>query len=287
MGIDPKRATQAAGPNGFSADRQPWTVLFIGAHGRVIPFKRLKALVALGAAAFALCLAAVAVLAVVNHSLHRRTQELQQSLAASGRTIGELRHERDLLTAHVVLVETRMRETLAGVAPRPAEQRKDPRPPSAAEPLPGGEGAAGRSAESELGIPAVQPPLGMSDELSVEGFELKLSPKRNTLALRYKIVNASHGQRALTGTVVVVLKAEGVEPEQWLALPDVGLVRGRPVSTQKGYSFNIRHSKVFEHSAALAGDIPDYTHAVLYVFSKQGELLAAQERPIALKAGSP
>lgn len=262
-------------------------MLFIGDHGRVIPFKRIKTLAGLAVAAFALALAAVAVLAVVNHSLHRRTQELQQSLAASGRTIGELRHERDLLTAQVVLVETKMRETLAGVGPRPAERRVEPPSAAKAEPFAGDQGKAEPNAEADRGIPTVQPPLGRSEGLSVEGFQLKGSAQGNTLDLRYKIVNASQGQKALVGHVVVVLKAEGLEPEQWLTLPDVGLVRGRPASIQKGYSFNIRHSKVFEHSVALARDIPDYTHAVLYVFSKQGELMAAQESPIALKRSSP
>jgi hypothetical protein len=287
MGMDPERSTQTAGSRVLPGDRPPWTVLFIGDHGRVIPFKRVKTLVGLAVAAFAMALAAVAVLTVVNHSLYRRTQELQQSLAASGRTIGELRHERDRLTAQVVLVETKMKETLAGVVPRSAERRADPSSPAKAEPLAGDEGRMGPNAETDRQMPTAQPPVGMSEGLSVEGFQLKGAAKNNTLDLRYKIVNTSQGQKALAGNVVVVLKAEGLEPEQWLTLPDVGLVRGRPANPQKGYSFNIRHSKVFEHSVALAGQIPEYTQAVLYVFSKQGELMAAQEGPVALKRASP
>lgn len=287
MGIDSERSKPAAGPRVLPGDRQPWTVLFIGDHGRVIPFRRIKTLLILAAAAFGMALAAVAVLAVVNHTLHRRVQELQQSLATSGRTISELRHERDLLTAQVVLVETRMREALEGWVPRPAERREGPTPPAKADPLFDAEAKTGPNAGAEKGTPAAQPPVGMSEGLTVEGFQLKSSANSNTLGLRYKIVNASQGQKALAGNVVVVLKGEGLEPEQWLVLPDVGLVRGRPANTRKGYSFNIRHSKVFEHSVALDRDIPDYTQAVLYVFSKQGELMTAQEVPVVLKRPSP
>ncbi len=268
-------------------DRPPWTVLFIGEHGRVIPFKRIKTLVGVAIAAFTMALAAVAVLAVVNHSLHRRTQELQQSLAASGRTIGELRHERDLLTAQVVLVETKMKETLAGVVPRPAERGEPGPSPAKDGTLPGDEGNPGLNPAADRLMPAVQPPVGMSEGLSVEGFQLQRRAQSNTLELTYKITNASHGQKALAGNVVVVLKGEGIEPEQWVALPDVGLVRGRPATPQKGYSFNIRHAKVFEHTAALSREPLDYTHAVLYVFSKQGELLTAQEYPVRLARVSP
>lgn len=287
MGNHTERLHQASGSRDRPGDRQPWTVLFIGGHGRVIPFKRIKTLMALSTAAFALALAAVVVLAVVNHTLHRRTRELQQSLAASGQTIGELRQERDLLTAQVVLVETKMRETLAGISPRPTERRAESPSTAKVETLAGDENSAGPNAEAERWTPTLQPPLGMSEGLAVEGFQLQGSAKSNFLNLRYKIINRSQGQKALAGNVVVVLKSEGLEPEQWLALPDVGLARGRPVNTQKGFSFNIRHAKVFEHSVALAGEIPAYTQAVLYVFSRQGELMAAQQIPIALKAGLP
>lgn len=287
MGLDPERSTHSAGPRGLPGDRQPWTVLFIGDHGRVVPFKRVKTIVGLVVAALGAALAAVVVLAVVNHTLHRRTQELQQSLVASGRTISELRHERDLLTAHVVLVETKMRETLAGVAPAAAERRPDSASPETAGTRSGDDGHAGLKAEAERGGPVVQPPVGTSEGLSIEGVEIKRSAKSGALELSYKIVNTGQGQKALAGHVVVVLKGEGFEPEQWLALPDVGLVRGRPVNTRKGYSFNIRHSKVFVHSVAVSDDIPDYTQAVLYVFSKQGELMAAREVPVALKRSSP
>ncbi len=285
--MDLKRSTQGSKPHVLPGDRQPWTVLFIGDHGRVVPFKRVKTLVGLVLAALGMALAAVVVLAVVNHTLHQRTQELQQSLAASGRTISELRHERDLLTAQVVLVETKMKETLAGVAPRAAGRRLAPSLPEAAESRFGDESKTGLTAEADRGVPAVQPPVGVNEGLSIEEFQLKRSAKTNTLELTYKIVNMSHGQKALAGNVVVVLKGEGFEPEQWLALPDVGLVRGRPVNTRKGYSFNIRHSKVFAHSVALSADIPEYTQAVLYVFSKKGELITAQESSVALKSASP
>ena len=67
-----------------SEDGRRWTVLFIGDHGKVIAFKRVRILLALAGAAFLLSLAAVCVLVVVNHTLHRRNTELQQGLEASG-----------------------------------------------------------------------------------------------------------------------------------------------------------------------------------------------------------
>ncbi len=284
-------ATSVPEPPLEPKEPRPWTVLFIGDHGRVIPFTRIKALAILAAAAFGMSLAAVAVLAVVNLSLHRRTVELQQSLAASGRTLSELRHERDLLTAQVVLVETRMREIAAGFSPmRPGEAAVAGEPDAAGKSpasAVAGEAVMVLTAEADRALPAVQPPVGMAEGISIESFQLLGQAEKKRLDLTYKLLNASLGQKPQAGNVVVVLKAEELPPEQWLTFPDVGLVRGRPASPQRGYSFNIRHSKLFEHSVPFPKEIRPFTHAVVYVFSKKGELLTAREYPVLLNRGSP
>ena len=85
-----------------AADRR-WTVLFIGDHGKVIAFKRIRTLAVLTIAALVTALATVIVLVSVNQGLHGRTRDLQKRLESSQQEIQTLRQERDLLTAHVVL----------------------------------------------------------------------------------------------------------------------------------------------------------------------------------------
>ena len=67
-----------------------WTVLFIGDHGKVIAFKRIKTVIALTLAVLVVALAAVAVLLVVNQGLHGRGRDLQQRLEESRRQIESL-----------------------------------------------------------------------------------------------------------------------------------------------------------------------------------------------------
>lgn len=272
-------------------ERRPWTVLFIGDHGRVISFTRTKSLAWLAAAAFGMSLAAVAVLAVVNVSLHRRTVELQASLAASSRTISELREERDLLTAHVVLVETRMREISAGFSPAaPSAGAAAPASDGGRNPpIPAADAEANTvlKAETDGALPAVEPPVGMEEGISIDDFKLLGDAEKKRLEISYRLVVAGAGQKPQAGSVVVVLKAEGIPPEEWLTMPDVGVVRGRPANPQKGYAFSIRNSKRFEHALPFPKQIPAYTHAVVYVFSRRGELMTAREYPVLLNRGSP
>lgn len=275
-------------------DGRRWTVLFIGDHGKVIAFKRVKTLLALAGAAFLLSLAAVCVLAVVNQTLHRRTSELQQGLEASGQTIRDLRQERDLLTAQTVLAEAKMRETLAGVS-RPPAAVSGPVAAGAADKtlpksLPGQPEEASASGKSPMPASdraAVREPVGKGESIAVEDLGIRYRRGSNTLELHFKIVKTSLGRKPLNGHAVAVLKGSDLDPKEWTAMPAVGLTRGRPSGRQPGYSFSISHSKAFTQTMPAPRDLPAYDAAVLYVFSKEGELLTALEFPVDISPSAP
>ena len=107
---------------GEGPDRR-WRVLFISDHGKVFTFKHVKILISLTVVAFLLSLAAVAVLVGVNQRLHDRHRDLQKRFKQVEQKVSQLSNERDLLTAQVVLVETRMKEVLGGWT-RPGPERK-------------------------------------------------------------------------------------------------------------------------------------------------------------------
>jgi hypothetical protein len=269
-----------------ATDRR-WTVLFIGDHGRVIAFKRIKTLIWLTLGALATALTTVAVLVIINQGLQTRILALQERLETSQQQIQALRQERDLLTAHVVLVETKMKETLAGGHRPAADQKPDPAgagktidrsgtPPKDVDV----DKAAARSAPSEdLRLPA-----GIGEGIAVEDFQARFDAARKAIDLRYKLVAARQGSRPLAGHVIVVLKSDDLEPEQWLAMPRVDLPKGRPTGRQKGFSFSISHSKAFAHSMPVPAALPAFSHAVLYVFSPEGQLLMAQDYVIDLQS---
>ena len=124
-----------AGPSRRSGERR-WTVLFIGDHGKVIPFKRVKTVAVLVAATLATAIAAVAVLVWVNQGLHARSSDQHQRLESARKDNEQLRRDRDLLTAQVVLLESRMRET-ASARSAPSERRPDTAPPQVETSAPG------------------------------------------------------------------------------------------------------------------------------------------------------
>jgi hypothetical protein len=281
---DPKPTPPWGGDPRPPASKRRWTVLFIGDHGQVIAFKRVKTLIALALGVLATALAAVAVLLVVNQGLHGRTRDLQERLQAARRELDSLGRERDLLTAHVVLVETKMKETLSGVG-RAAGERKGapaeaekPTAPAAAR----AEDAEGTSAAVAAGV-EVRAPIFSGETVAVEGFAAALNPARQAIDIKYRLVAAGAGPKPAAGHVIVVFKSDQLEPEAWLAMPRVELPKGRPSGAQKGYSFSIHHSKAFAQSLPVPKNTPGFTAAVFYVFSNEGQLMLAREYAVKIQ----
>ena len=294
MNTPTRNLNAPSAPDASREDGRRWTVLFIGDHGKVIAFKRVKTLLALAGAAFLLSLAAVCVFAVVNHTLHRRNTELQQALEASGQAIRDLRHDRDLLTAQAVLVETKMRETLAGVNRSAAEVLEpvsagaaDKAPPKPLPGRPGEASASGKSPTPSSDRAAVRVPVGKGEGIAAEDLEIRYHRGSNTLELQFKIVNTSPGRKPLNGHAVAVLKGSRLDPTEWTAMPAVGLTKGRPSGRQPGYRFSISHSKAFIQTMPAPRNLPAYDAAILYVFSNEGELLTAREFPVDISPFAP
>jgi hypothetical protein len=266
-----------AGASRQSGERR-WTVLFIGDHGKVIPFKRVKTVAVLIAVSLATALAAVAVLTWVNQGLHARGRDQQQRLESARRENEQLRRDRDLLTAQVVLLESRMRET-ASEGGVPAERR-----PVAPPPLPMEPPAEPEAPRAAAQVPEHRPPIDLGEGVAVDGFRLALIAP-GSVELRYKVSAVAQPRKPLAGHVIVVLSAEQMEPERWVSLPRVDLVNGRPTGRQKGYTFAISHSKEFVQTMQVSRPLADFTRAVLYVFSSEGQLLLARDYPVNLAPG--
>ena len=288
MNTPPSNMNAPSAQGASPEDGRRWTVLFIGDHGKVIAFKRVKIVLALAGAAFLLSLAAVCVLAVANHTLHRRNTELQQNLEASGQAIRDLRHDRDLLTAQAVLAETKMRETLAGVNRFPAAAgAADKAPPQPLPDRPGEASASGKSPRPSSESAAVRMPVRTGEGIAAEDLEIRYHRGSNTLELQFKIVNTNPGRKPLNGHAVAVLKGSRLDPTEWTAMPAVGLTKGRPSGRQPGYRFSISHSKAFIQTMPAPRDLPAYDAAILYVFSNEGELLTAREFPVDISPFAP
>jgi len=256
--VKPTRTTKA---------EKRWTLLFIGDRGKTITFHRFKSLVML---ALLILLASAAVAGwfwylydnarIESRILNQKMENLKQALAS-------VRNEKDLLTARLVVAESKAEQTIAKmVAEKPVK------PPAKNVPKPSQTGKK----------PVVEKPeSGMS--IVAENFLVFYEPDVNTLSVQYKIRNTGSKEQPVSGRSVVILKDGEENPKKWLVLPWVPLKSGKPTG-KKGRPFSIYNFRTMRFKANNQIGPDQYKSALVYVFTTDGTLLLEQKFPVGIKS---
>ena len=264
------------------ADRR-WTLLFIGDHGNVITLKHFKAIVMGIGSLFFLAVVFAAVLFFQNQGAIEQSKDLQNRFADSEKQIEKLRHEKEILMARLVRAEAKTKENVA-------EERQNPQKTKVAQPaapLPqvASKPKLVKTVEKKSVVPQAAPPEpapAETDEaepvisVALENFKVSRESGNENLNAQFKIKNTSTAPERAAGRIVVVLKGDDLQVDQWLVMPAVGLAGGKP-SGKRGKSFSIQRFLTMN----LTSKAPDYSDqfqsAAVYVFTKTGELLLEQD----------
>jgi hypothetical protein len=89
-----KKRSNAAEPGRAPNRRRYWSVMLVGEHGRVIPFKHFKGLVIAVAVALVLSQLAAAVIGIAYYQKHRTVQRLEQEIGDLRQQAAALRDEK-------------------------------------------------------------------------------------------------------------------------------------------------------------------------------------------------
>jgi hypothetical protein len=71
---------------------------------------------------------------------------------------------------------------------------------------------------------------------------------------------------------------------QWISLPEMPLVEGRPSGQKQGHTFGIRNFKTMRFTGKMPPDAEKFQTATVYVFTRDGELLFEQDFAVNLPA---
>ncbi len=282
MSLDKQRKSKRPG-----TDRR-WTLLFIGDHGNVITLKRFKAIVLVTASAFFMAIGAVAILTFMNKGTLEENQQYRKRIENSQKQIEKLRHEKEILMARLVLAESKSKESISEGRQSQApintadqisqksqteskiatvkENKKVPSVPEATQPKP-------TSLESLDTEPVVS--------VAVENFKVSRESDSANLNAEFKIKNTSPESQKLAGHAVVVLKGNDLPKYKWLVMPAVGLVGDKP-SGQRGKRFSIQRFRTMNFTSRTPNHSDEFRTAVVFVFSKTGELLLEQDFAVKL-----
>ena len=271
----------------LGTDRR-WTLLFIGDHGNVIDLKRFKAIVMAAACIFFIAICAVCILLFINHYTGAKNKELQIFLEKSKNQIENLRHEKEVLMARLVIAESEAKKTneedrqgqaeiktADQIALKPQTVLKEP-----AEKV-------DQKIAPEPKTPQPKPVAAEKDEpepvlsVTVEDFSVSYEPDNKNLNAQFKIKNTSADSKPVSGRTVLVLKGDDLPMNQWLVIPAVAMVGDAP-SGKRGKAFSIQRFRTMNFTFKSPDYFDEFQTAVVYVFLRSGELLLEENFPVTL-----
>jgi hypothetical protein len=266
------------------ADRR-WTLLFIGDHGNVITLKHFKAIVIVIGSLFFLALVLAAVLFFQNQVALKQNKDLHKRFADSKKQIEKLRHENEILMARLVRAEAKTKENVT--EQREIPQKKNIAESTALSPKVASKPKPVKAVEKKPAVAQTVPPEPAPTEtdeatpvisVAVENFKVSAESDNKNIDVQFKIKNTSTGTppQKVAGRIVVVLKGDDLQMDQWLVMPAVGLAGGIP-SGKRGKSFSIQRFHTMNFTSKAPNYSDQFQTAAVYVFTKTGKLLLEQD----------
>ena len=265
-----------------------WTLLFIGNHGRTITLKRFKDIVIISMIVLAVSIAASAGLFVWNQKIIMDNHDLKNDLKNLNQRLDALRHDNDILMTRLVLAESRVQESLGAKTEKPAAEKISDQE----QPTSGTDDKAEAVVAKKAEPPApkqVEPqqsgaPIDAGLSVAIENFKILNHAGDQRLKVLFKIKNTSPNSQKVSGHTIVVLKGEQTN---WLPIPWIPLVDGRPSGKQRGHTFGINYFKTMRLSTRSPKFPEKFETASVYVFTRKGELLLEKGYPVKLSPNKP
>jgi hypothetical protein len=271
--------------NWFRPDTR-WTLLFVGNRGKPITIKRFKGMVLITLIVIIVSIGIGIGLYFWNRDILREKNQLEAQLKRVEEQNQELRDERDILMTRLVLAESRAEGAQESVPEKQADEEISAADHQAAADVETADPIVMAETENErqnlASTQAESSPPNSGLSVAIENFKINTRSGSNSLRVQFKLKNTSPYSQHVSGHAIVVLKGEAVEQSDWLALPDISLVDGKPKGNQQGNAFGISNFRIMKFRTKKPSSPEKFQTASIYVFTKTGEVLLEQDFPVEL-----
>jgi hypothetical protein len=249
-----------------------WSIMLVGEHGRVIPFRHFKALVIGVCAVLILSLAALAALGFVCRHQYHQLIALQKSLDQTNLQTSKLRDEKDLCLTGLMAMKNQ-----AGELPQAPPKDSAKALPEKSQPATKAE-AKEKVEAVAVPVPAKHSKPEVKWAAEIRNFKVTYDQRQQILRAEFRLYNTSSPKQALAGRTVLVFKQQEDPPIHWAAVPSVPLKDGKPVG-DNGKAFRVNNFRTEHFSIYRRSEASEYDTASIFVFSEHGELITHSEMP--------
>ncbi len=254
-----------------------WSLMFVGDHGEIISVGRFKLMAISLAFVMIIVVASAACLYFFSKSNIKENQNLKNALASLQQKVEALRDEKDILMVRLVVAESKLE-------PKQAKNRKKPAELSTA-PIasvkkktniaPGTSGTPAKPVQTKkLQAVDVKDVIVRHKLLEIGG---------SSLRIKFTLKKTDQNSETVSGHAFVVLKHNEVDKNQWLILPSVPLISGKPARIKRGKYFSIARFKSMQFEKNYLAVPKLFKNMTVYIFAKTGALMLKKEFPIEIK----
>ena len=261
-----------------------WNLLLVRDHGKIVVIRRLKLWAFLCFIMLAVpAVSAVSFLYLYKHSIEKN-EFMQKELSEVRLKYKELRDEKDILTAQLVVTESNSKNGIEGLKINDSNDTA-----AKGDKTNGNVKTSTQEANDDLEImkDTMEEGAVLDDEsqpVTVRSLIVSHNGK-DTFTVAFRLRNSTPETDPVSGYAFVFLKNETLQKDKWLILPDVDLKDEKPVSIKKGHSFSIERFKPVSFSRVSKTDPKLYTKATIIVYNKKQELVYNKTFPITVKVG--
>jgi hypothetical protein len=218
-----------------------------------------------------------------NRNILQEKNQLESHLNKLEEQNQELRHEKDILLTRMVVAESRTPEKQGSVLEKHID-KESPRQTAqdttdAGQSVPPALTTTKTEGQNQVKVQPDSDPPGSGLSVAIENFKLSVRSGNNSLRVQFKLKNTSPYSQHVSGHAIVVLKGEEVQQNQWVSLPGISLIEGKPTGRQQGNAFGISNFKIMRFTASKPHTPEKFQIASVYVFAQTGELLLEQDFP--------
>jgi hypothetical protein len=263
-----------------------WTLLYIGNRGKPITLKRFKGMVLFTLLVICVTIVLAGGLFYWNRNILGEKNQLESQLNKLSEQNQELRHERDILLTRLVVAESRALYNQGSMLENqtdeesPEQTEQDTKHSEQSAPFIMTTADTGDRDQVKVQPDSAPPASGLS--VAIEKFQLSVKSGNNSLRVQFKLKNTSSDSQHVAGHAIVVLKGGDIQQAQWVSLPGLSLVAGKPTGRQQGNAFGISNYKIMRFTASKPHSPEKFQTASVYIFTQTGELLLEQDFPVNL-----
>jgi len=271
-------------------NRKKWSILFIGENGKVVTIKHFKGIVTGLVMSLAILIVGVAVLYYQYQNRTGRLEILRNDMAGVVTENRILRDEKEQMLARLVILESKLkaREKQGppegiGEVPGKGETLKDAGDKSSSQGVK--QDKEPKEVQKQTVTPAAAdsqthvPPVNIANKNLV----VCQDPTSEDMRVEYKVFNTGAKDVPVAGRSVIVLKADNMNTEDWIVLPNVPLADLKP-SGERGKRFRIYNFRTLKYkvpSSAVKGRL---VTATIFTFTEDGKLVMERDYPIEASA---